>query len=126
MITEELRKRAEEILATECVDKAGWHAIVRELLESGTTPAGFGLPESQEPKYTANERGRLTNRATGVEIPDDEPIMIFRARDTHAATAIAFYANICHNSEHREMVNRRLVDFQRFAESNADRMKEPD
>lgn len=83
--------------------------------------------KSQEPKYDAEQgSGRIFNRQTKMVIPDDEPVMIFRARDTHAAAAIAFYANICHNPEHREIVNRRLAEFQRFAEAHPNRMKEPD
>lgn len=86
----------------------------------------FGLPLTQEPKYTIDQNGRIINRETEAAIPDDEPIMIFRARDTHAATAIAFYSNICHDPQHRAIVNQRFVEFQRFAAEHPERMKEPD
>ena len=43
----------------------------------------WGIPVNQEPKYQVDRAtGRdRRNRATGVAIPDDEPIMIFRAKE---------------------------------------------
>jgi hypothetical protein len=81
--------------------------------------------EAQEPKYDVID-GRIVNRKTGEPIPDDEPIMIFRAKDQHAHQAIAYYIECCANAEHQEIVARRLDDFRRFGNDHLERMKEPD
>jgi hypothetical protein len=41
---------------------------------------------NQERKYDAVD-GKIVNRATGKPIPDDEPIVIFRAKDKLAVLA---------------------------------------
>lgn len=69
---------------------------------------------------------KLYNRKSGNVIPDDEPVMVFRARDVHAAKAIGFYRELCENAEHKAIVQDRLDDFTRFAAEHPDRMKEPD
>lgn len=81
---------------------------------------------TQEPKYDCTPDGRIVNRSTSAVIPDDEPLMIFRARDKHARTAIAAYIANCSNADHRAVVKSRLLDFEEFAKANPDRMKEPD
>lgn len=80
---------------------------------------------TQEPKYTI-ENGKLVNRQSGEAIPDDEPVMIFRARDQRAASAIAFYYRGVIDDEHRTAVGLRLAQFNAWAEAHPDRMKEPD
>jgi hypothetical protein len=70
--------------------------------------------------------GQLVNRATGEAIPDDEPVFVFRARDKHAAMALAAYHNLCADQAHRDIVQKRIEDFVRFANAHPDRMKEPD
>ena len=99
--------------------------------------------ETQEPKYQAVEFDadglaipintahhghtiRLVNRASGEQIPDDEPIFIFRARDVHAIEALTHYQLQCQDEEHRGVVEARLLDFRRFKHEQPDRMKEPD
>jgi hypothetical protein len=87
----------------------------------------FGLSQKQEPKYTASSKtGRLVNRSTGIAIPDDEPVMVFRAKDRHAIGAIAYYLQLCANPDHRAVIKSRMSDFQAFAAANPERMKEPD
>jgi hypothetical protein len=86
----------------------------------------LGLATEQEPKYTT-ANGRIVNRASGETIPDDEPVFIFRARDVRAAPVLRFYmTQVAANVEHWAAVERRLKDFQAFAESHPERMKEPD
>lgn len=87
----------------------------------------FGLLPVQEPKYTtATKTGRITNRDTGKPIPDDEPVMIFRAQDKRAVPALWGYYDSCTDLAHREVIKARITDFERFAAANPDRMKEPD
>lgn len=90
--------------------------------------AEFGLPASQEPKYTVNTRGRITNRATGKPIPDDEPVFLIRAKDTRAVNAILYYAYLAgwSTSEHGRAVLERVKHFKDFAAAHPGRMQEPD
>lgn len=80
----------------------------------------------QEPKYDVNSQGQLINRATGLAIPDDEPVFVLRARDIHAIRTLSFYYAFCENKPHRGIVMQRIVDFRDFAENHPERMKEPD
>ncbi len=84
------------------------------------------MNEKQEPKYDLEGDGRIFNRASGEVIPDDEPIMIFRARDKNAALMIAYYKKLCIDQHHKNVVNKRLHDFVDFAHAHPERMKEPD
>lgn len=84
-----------------------------------------GMPVSQEPKYGIRDN-RLFNRASGEFIPEDEPVFIFRARDTHAVNILAGYAREVLNAEHASAVWSRVDDFKRFWDANPDRMKQPD
>lgn len=87
----------------------------------------FGLSQRQEPKYTtSSQNGRIVNRSTGVAIPDDEPVIIFRAQDRNAADAISAYLCVCKDPDHRAVVKSRLLDFNAFAAAHPERMKEPD
>lgn len=81
---------------------------------------------TQEPKYDCTPDGRIVNRSTHHTIPDDEPVIIFRAKDRRAVVAIEAYMNACENTDHRAVVKSRLLGFQGFAANNPDRMKEPD
>lgn len=88
------------------------------------------MSPEQEPKYFIHTdiqgKTSICNRATGVAIPDDEPIFIFRARDKYAAKALAVYSVFCCNQEHVDVVHKRIRDFERFAEDHPERMKDPD
>ena len=79
----------------------------------------------QEPKYIF-KAGGVFNRASGEMIPEDEPIIVFRARDIHAAQVIRHYATLVNDDEHRRIVLKRADQFEAFAAENADSMKEPD
>lgn len=84
-----------------------------------------GMPVTQEPKYGIRDN-RLFNRASGEVIPEDEPVFIFRARDTHAINILAGYAREVSNAEHASAVWGRVDDFKRFWDANPDRMRQPD
>ncbi|WP_291141858.1 KTSC domain-containing protein [Hydrogenophaga sp.] len=91
------------------------------------TGIAFGLATAQEPKYTcATATGRLTVRATGKPIPDDEPVFVLRAQDVHAVNALLGYSVLLDNPEHRAAVEQRIKDFEAFRDANPDRMKFPD
>lgn len=91
------------------------------------------MQPEQENKYRAVAHGQLSlitgfliNRATGEPIPEDEPVFVFRARDKHAAAALAYYGALCGDIEHRKAVEKRVADFIRFSVEKPHRMKEPD
>lgn len=79
----------------------------------------------QEPKYEFRD-GHVFNRASGEMIPEDEPVMVFRARDIHALPMIYYYLSSITDPEHVEAVRRRARDFGDFQANHPDRMKEPD
>ncbi len=83
------------------------------------------MTQTQEPKYEIRD-GKIVNRSSGEAIPDDEPIMIFRARDIHAHDAIANYGLRCENLDHSNIVMDRARQFAAFAALHPERMKEPD
>jgi len=108
--------------------------LAQELIADGWMPPGAaampekvveGMTESQEPKYGIRD-GRLFNRASGEFIPADEPVFIFRARDHHAMHVLAAYEYMGLGEKHAQAVAGRIRDFQRFAQTNPARMKEPD
>lgn len=82
--------------------------------------------EKQEPKYDVNEDGQIINRATGDPIPDDEPIMIFRAKDSRSIDAIAAYVTACSDPVHKVAIGDRLQDFLRYQANNPALVHEPD
>lgn len=86
----------------------------------------MSLSTSQEPKYAVSTDGKLINRTTGKAIPDDEPVMIFRAKDTKAMFALNAYLDVCNDKAHRATIKRRIADFTDFAAANPELMREPD
>jgi hypothetical protein len=89
-------------------------------------PLDQGLPATQEPKYTTTIDGKLMNRSTGRNIPDDEPVMVFRAQDRNAVVAMRAYYMTCSDADHKAVIKSRIADFERFALEHPERMKEPD
>jgi hypothetical protein len=75
------------------------------------------------------ENGRFVNRVSGEEIPDDEPVIIFRARDIHALPVLWHYHG-CLMTEggdlhHIQAVLDRIEEFKFFKLQNPSRMKDP-
>ena len=79
----------------------------------------------QERKYDAID-GKIVNRATGKPIPDDEPIIIFRAKDKKTIGMLIAYAAMCDDENHREVIKGRMEDFIEWQGNNQDVVKEPD
>lgn len=91
------------------------------------------MKQDQENKYCIiDEHGnvlpnaRIANRETLQPIPDDEPIMIFRAKDVRTQQMIAVYGELCENQVHRQRVKMRRLDFKKFQDEHPERLKEPD
>ena len=74
--------------------------------------------------------GRIHNRVTEEQIPEDEPVFILRARDTVqlSATLIHYYEGRLSNQniQHADAVLARVRDFQRFMNEHPERMNYPD
>lgn len=90
---------------------------------------------TNDPKYDIeviiNDGGTVTgaqlvNAATGVAIPSEEPVMMFRAKDTHALSVILYYASRLSNKLHTAAVLERVSHFAAFVKNYPERMKEPD
>ena len=83
--------------------------------------------KTQEPKYDVNAAGQIVNRATGAAIPDNEPVMIFRAQDPLAAPwAIAPYWRqlVAQGlAQQADVVHERLEAFEQFALDHPASMK---
>lgn len=79
----------------------------------------------QERKYDAVD-GRIINRSTGKAIPNDEPIMIFRAKDKNSIAALEYYRELCTDENHKDVVEGRIEDFQEFQDRHPEAVHEPD
>lgn len=87
-----------------------------------------------EPKYAVDaETGQIVNRQTVKEIPDDEPVMLFRAQDLLLPNMLANYflsipvddGNNA-NRVHRLAVAKRLDEICDWQAKNPHRVKMPD
>lgn len=80
----------------------------------------------------ANDAGRveIVNRATGEVLPEDEPLIVFRAKDSTTRNLINHYRELCmeHGSPraHIDRIDSTLRTFEQFAADFPDRMKTPD
>ena len=89
------------------------------------------MMSENDPKYRF-ENGKIINEASGEAIPDDEPCMVFRARDIWARYAIGQYLDDIivgigpEDTPHVTAVKERLSAFRRFSHDHPERMKEPD
>jgi hypothetical protein len=80
---------------------------------------------TQESKYDAVD-GKIVNRATGKAIPDEEPIIIFRAKDIKANVAMQAYLDVIKDPVHKQVIQERLEDFIAFQNTTELDAKEPD
>lgn len=76
-------------------------------------------------------RGQIANMVTGVPIPADEPIMIFRAQDRHALAALETYCRVVTadgtavSPQTAHSAQERFMLFQDFQASLPQRVKTP-
>ena len=75
-----------------------------------------------DPKYIVYE-------IPGDEIPEDEPLLLFRARNKFALDILRIYKRMCIADgcalEHIEKIDNRIEAFQNFAIEHAERVKQP-
>jgi len=85
--------------------------------------ARYPPPMAEDRKFKF-EDGKFVNRVSGEAIPDDEPVIIFRARDRHALRVLRFYLTLV-DEHHRQAILDRINAFQAFEQAHPDRLKEP-
>jgi hypothetical protein len=68
---------------------------------------------------------RFVNRVSGEPIPDDEPVILFRARDDHALSVLYYYYDLAQDPHHRQAIQDRIDEFTRYRNAHPERMKEP-
>jgi len=71
------------------------------------------------------EDGHFVNRVSGEIIPDDEPVIIFRARDHYALLVLQYYHSLVLDDHHDQAVQDRVAEFRAFKRDHPERMKEP-
>lgn len=71
------------------------------------------------------EDGRFVNRVSGEAIPDDEPVIIFRARDRHSLAVLRFYQDLASDDHHRQAIGDRIAEFTDYQNTHPERLKEP-
>jgi hypothetical protein len=71
------------------------------------------------------EDGKFVNRVSGEAIPDDEPVILFRARDWHAMAVLSYYQTIADDEHHQRAIQDRINEFAAFRLDHPERMKEP-
>lgn len=69
--------------------------------------------------------GRFVNRVSGEAIPEDEPVILFRARDRKALPRLRDYRDACDDPHQKRAVQDRIDEFEAYQAAHPDRVKEP-
>lgn len=77
-------------------------------------------------KYGMNERGRVYNLQSGHEVPLDEPLMLFRAKDRCMPEMLLRYLDLCQNPEHKIVAQDKINEVVSWQQKNLDVVHEPD
>lgn len=81
-----------------------------------------------DPKYHI-EDGRIIKTTNGEPIPEDEPLILFRARDRLALPALKAYKALCEadgcDPYQLEGIQNRIDAFEQFSLKRPARMKQP-
>ena len=79
-------------------------------------------------KLAVDQEGNLVKMSNGDIVPEDEPVIVFRARDLYAVPTLYYYLSL-HQFDgaewNRDMVREMIVRFEKFKEEHPDRMKYP-
>ncbi len=80
-------------------------------------------------KYGPTSSRHIVNLVSGQEIPEDEPLLLLRARDKNALPLIVYYREVCRdqgcNDLHLAGIAQIINEFERFQSDHPERMKEP-
>lgn len=77
-----------------------------------------------ERKYMIKD-GRLVKRIGEKPVPDDEPLFIFRAKDSKALIGLIAYHISLNNLDQMAEVIKSIEDFRKWQEKNPEKMGEP-
>lgn len=77
------------------------------------------------PKYEV-QSGRIHNLLTGRPVPEDEPVLILRARDINAIEAMLFYNAQCKDRSQGSSVNHAVREFKAWQAMEYEQVKAPD
>ena len=72
------------------------------------------------------ENNQIVNIATGIAVPEEEPVFILRAQDIVAADTIDFYVDMCDNADHIAAAEKVRLEFVQWRVNNITRVKQPD
>lgn len=94
---------------------------------------GATIPRRIDGKYSAvliGKRIEIIKTETGEVLPHEEPLILFRAKDTLLRRMIAFYRDLCltHGSPRRHLdgIDAEGRKVEQFAAAYPERMKIPD
>ncbi len=80
-------------------------------------------------KHHIDEKGQIIKTGNGVPIPENEPTMLFRARDRLAVPMMLYYRRLCVddscNDFQLEQIDGLIAKFKAFAVENPQTMKQP-
>lgn len=80
-------------------------------------------------KHHIDTEGRLIKTGNGVEVPENEPLMLFRGRDRLALPMLMKYRELCIedgcNDFQLSQVDAIIDKFRDFADENPQIMKQP-
>jgi len=108
-------------------------SLSRILLDIGKISPPEGSLERIETRRLDNKFGITNNRvvktSNGEAIPDDEPVILFRARDYLALPTLLDYKDRCIfdgcTVYHLDLLNKIIKEFSDFSEQHPERMKQP-
>jgi hypothetical protein len=73
-------------------------------------------------KHTITDDGKLIKTATGEEIPEIEPVILYRGRDRLALPMLRYYRTLCvadGATEYQlQSMDRMIEKFQKYADEN--------
>jgi hypothetical protein len=80
-------------------------------------------------KHHIDDEGRIVKTGNGVPIPEDEPLILFRARDRLALPMLRSYRDICAadgcNDFQLGQIDELITRFEAFAAGHPEVMKQP-
>jgi hypothetical protein len=80
-------------------------------------------------KHHVDDRGQIVKTGNGVAIPDDEPLILFRARDRLALPLLRKYRDLCFDDRCNDFqlgqIDELIARFEAFANANPNTMKQP-
>jgi len=81
-----------------------------------------------DPKFHI-EGDQIIKTSNGDPIPEDEPLMLFRARDRNALAVLYEYRRLCVldgcNDFQMDGIHNRILAFEKFRDTQSERMKQP-